>query len=378
MRILHVGPFKLGTSCGHFNALWALARAQAAAGHDVAILRVGKEVSRPDQAVATSSGVRLNGFPCPRWRGCWRDGSRIFESIVDDFRPDIVHLFYVRVPKFCFVSQWLAERQLRYVVSLHGGMNSTEMRRHSRRKLIYWHAVEKRVHANAAGIHFVSEAERLDFHETLGVPRPADGVVPNIPDLPVTSPAWGGLLRPHAPRLAYFGRYDIWTKGLDLAVDLVASLRSYDIEAELHLHGTAGGSAPAVRRLLRRHADLRVVDHGYVGGTEKFDRMAAHDLYLQYSRLESFGMSLAEALALGIPALISERSGLAAELVRRNAALEIPMDPGAAAGVVAAALQRPEALRALGERGRMWVRSECAPATVAARMERLYATALAA
>jgi glycosyltransferase involved in cell wall biosynthesis len=378
MTILHVGPFKLGTSCGHFNALWALARAQAAAGHDVAILRVGKVVAASDRAAAARSGVRLVGFPCPRWRGCWRDGSRLFAEVVDDFQPDIVHLFYVRVPKFCFVSHSLGERRLPYVVSLHGGLNSTEMRRHGWRKLAYWHALEKRVHENAAGIHFVSQAERDDYYATLGTPRPADAVVPNIPDMPVAPPTWRGLMRPAAPKLAYFGRYDIWTKGLDLALELVASLRRYEIDAELHLYGTAGGFAPAVRRLLRDHSDLKVTDHGYVGGREKFARMASHDLYLQYSRFESFGMSLVEALALGVPALVSERSGLAGELVRRDAALQIPMDPAAAARVVAAALQKPEALRELGERGQEWVQSECAPAAVAARMERLYATALAA
>lgn len=378
MRILHVGPFKLGTACGHFNALWALARAQAAAGHEVAILRVGKEVAPPDQAVAARCGVRLIGFPCARWRGCWRDGSGVLASVVDEMRPDVAHLFYVRVPKLCFVSRLLLERQLPYVVSLHGGMNSTEMRRRGRRKLVYWHAIEKHVHRNAAGIHFVSAAEQLDYYATLGIPRPADAVVPNIADLPPTSPTWSGLARPDAPRLAYFGRYDIWTKGLDLALELVSALRTHRVDAELHLYGTAGGFAPALRRLLRAHADLTVIDHGYVDGTEKFVRMADHDLYLQYSRFESFGMSLVEALGLGVPALVSERSGLAEELSRRGAALQIPMDPVAAAAVVAAALRRPQVLREVGERGRQWVQSECAAAAVAARMERLYATAVAA
>jgi glycosyltransferase involved in cell wall biosynthesis len=378
MRILHVGPFKLGTACGHFNALWALARAQAAAGHEVAIVRVGKDVAPSDQAVAARSGIRLIGFPCPRWRGCWRDGSGLLDSVVDEVRPEIAHLFYVRVPKFCFVSRLLRERRLPYVVSLHGGMNSTEMQRRGRRKLVYWHAIEKTVHQNAAGVHFVSAAEQRDYYATLGTPRRADAVVPNIPDLPAESPTWAGLARPEAPRLAYFGRYDIWTKGLDLALELIAALRNYDVDAELHLYGSAGGFAPAVRRLLRAHAALRVVDHGYVGGHDKFVRMADHDLYLQYSRFESFGMSLVEALGLGVPALVSERSGLAAELSQRAAVLQIPMNPVAAAAVVAAALQRPQALREVAERGRQWVQSECAPAAVAARMETLYATALAA
>jgi glycosyltransferase involved in cell wall biosynthesis len=104
--------------------------------------------------------------------------------------------------------------------------------------------------------------------------------------------------------------------------------------------------------------------------------MADLDLYLQYSRFEVFGMSLVEALGLGLPALISERSALAPELSRRKAALQIPMDPAAAAALVAEALRRPGLLRQISAGGRAWVRSECSPAAVVERMERFYATAL--
>ena len=94
MRILHVGPFKLGTSNGNYNALWALARAQADVGHDVSIVRVGKAVAPPDQAVADAFGVRLLGFPCPRWRGLWHDDAGVLARSLDEVRPELVHLSY--------------------------------------------------------------------------------------------------------------------------------------------------------------------------------------------------------------------------------------------------------------------------------------------
>lgn len=377
MRILHVGPFKLGTSNGNYNALWALARAQADAGHDVSIVRVGKAVAPPDQAVADAFGVRLLGFPCPRWRGLWHDDAGVLARILDEVRPELVHLCYVRVPKFYFVSRLLLERHLPYVVSVHGGMNSGEMRRRRNRKLVYWHAIEKFVHAHAAGIHFVSEWERSDYYATLGSPRPADCVIPNIADVPATAPSWRGLARPDSPRLAYFGRYDIWTKGLDLALAMIRALRRYRVDAELHLHGTAGGFAPAVARLLRAYPELSVIDHGYVGGDERLARMAELDLYLQYSRFDVFGMSLVEALGIGLPALVSERSALGPELSRRGAVVEIPMDPSAAAAVVAEALKRPRLLGQISARGRDWVKAECSPAAVVERMDRFYEAALA-
>jgi glycogen synthase len=132
-----------------------------------------------------------------------------------------------------------------------------------------------------------------------------------------------------------------------------------------------------MRRLLTAFGDVPVVDHGFVGGPERFARMAGYDVYLQYSRFEVFGLSLAEAMGVGLPSFVCERAALAPTLAAAGAALEIPMEPDRAAGVVADALARPDLLNAVGERGRAWVRSECAPDAVVKRMDGFYERALA-
>jgi glycosyltransferase involved in cell wall biosynthesis len=377
MRVLHIGPFRLGRPSGHFNALWALACAQAESGHDVAIVRVGKPVAPEHVEIGRRAGVRLLGFPAPRWRGLWKDDSGRLAEILEDFRPDLAHLFYVRVPKFFYVARLLRRRGVPYVVSLHGGMNSTEMLRRRYRKLVYWRLVERWIHAHAAGLHFVSEGERADYRTTWGIVRPADSVVPNVLELPAEAPLWPGPADLSRPRFAYFGRYDVWHKGLDLALTMLRALRRRGIDAQLHLHGAAGAHAGAVRRLLTAFGDVPVVDHGFVEGPDKFRRMVGHDGYLQYSRFEVFGLSLAEALAVGLPAFVSERAALAPTLAAAGAAVEIPMEPERAAAVVAEALARPELLTDVGERGRAWVRSECARDVVVKRMDGFYERALA-
>ena len=377
MRVLHIGPFRLGRPSGHFNALWTLACAQAAAGHDVSIARVGKPVAPEHVEIGGRAGVRLLGFPCPRWGGLWKDDSGRLAEILDELRPDLAHLFYVRVPKFFYVARLLKKRGVPYVVSLHGGMNSTEMLRRRYRKLLYWHLVERWIHTNAVGLHFVSEGERADYRAAWRIGRPADAVVPNILEIPAGAPLWPGPADLSRPRFAHFGRYDVWTKGLDLALRMLRVLRRDGIDAQLHLHGAAGAYAGAVRRLLASFGDVPVVDHGFVGGPAKYARLVGHDVYLQYSRFESFGLSLAEAMGVGLPAFVSERAALAPTLAAAGAAVEIPMEPERAAAVVADALARPDLLCDVGARGRAWVRSECAPESVVKRMDGFYERALA-
>lgn len=374
MRIAHLSRFRLGTVNGSYNALWSLACAEAARGHEVAIIRVGKNVMPAHQEAAAQRGVRLVGFPCPTWREFWTDRGNALRKIVREFRPDIAHLSYVRIPKFVCIARVLDEEHVPYVSSPHGGLLSDEMTRRRRRKLLYWHVIEKRVHRGARAMHFVSEHERRDYYGTLGLASPLDAVIPNAVELPAALPRWQGLMEATRPRLAYFGRYDVWHKGIDLALAMMRSLRARGVQAELHLHGH--GFEEEMRALKERFPDERLVDHGYVDGSEKYQMMAQYDLYLQYSRFEVFGLSLVEAMAMGLPAVISEKSDLAGGLAERRAALPIPMDPEAAASVLHGILERPAVLAEVSQKGREWARSTCAPSAVAEEMERFYGQVL--
>src|SRR5207244_2856987 len=110
--------------------------------HRVSILRVGKAAAPDQQEIAKEHGVDLVGHPCPIWRGFWMDDSGLLERYLCTLRPEIAHLQYVRVPKYHYISHLLLKTGVPYVVSLHGGMNSTEMTRHYFRKKLYWHFLE--------------------------------------------------------------------------------------------------------------------------------------------------------------------------------------------------------------------------------------------
>ena len=373
MKIVFVGMFALGTVNGTYNAIWSAARSLVTLDHEVTIIALGHESTDRDVEIAQREGVTLLRFSSCRWFGFWKDTDGVFEQHIRAVKPDIVDLQFVRIPKYVFISNFLRREGIPYVITLHGGMNSTEMKRKYWRKLIYWHLVDKHIHGAAAARLFVSLAEQADYYHSLGTPKKADAVIPVSVVLPNGVPKWKGRVDVAAPTLSYFGRYDIWTKGLDKAALMIEALHVEGIKAELHLYGSPGDRFEQdMREYMSRHAETPIVDHGFVDGLEKFSEMARHDFFLLYSRFEAVGISLIEAMSCGVPAIVSELCDISSELAAQDAAIVIPMDPAAAAKVIVEALGSPSRIQQIAENGRVYASRKCDPVAITQQTSSFY------
>src|SRR6185436_1977061 len=65
----------------------------------------------------------------------------------------------------------------------------------------------------------------------------------------------------------------------------------------------------------------------FLQGREKEAAFAAADVFVAPSYFESFGLSVLEAAAYGIPAVVSENVGLQSEITQMGAGLAVPCDP---------------------------------------------------
>ena len=117
--------------------------------------------------------------------------------------------------------------------------------------------------------------------------------------------------------------------------------------------------------------DGNVRFHGLRTRAQVAARMAEADLFVLPSRVETFGMTLAEALAAGLPVVASD-VGIAGEVVDEGTGVLVP--PGDAAAL-AAGIDR--ALDGLGGfdpgRGAAVVRSRYGPDAVAEAWDDVYA-----
>ncbi len=237
------------------------------------------------------------------------------------------------------------------------------------RRLFGWPVVR-----GAARIIATSELERDELIAE-GVSATQVVVRRNGVDLPGRETlARGGFRREigldsRVPLVLYLGRLSR-IKGLDLLVEAFSGLPAL---ATLAIVGPDDGDG-CVRDLERLRARLgldgRVRLLGPRFGADKYAVFADADVFVLPSRSESFGNAAAEAVACGVPVVVTDRCGIA-PLVRDRAGLVVPCE----VQELRSALTRLIADQDLRDRlraGAAEVRRELSWNEPVAQMERLY------
>lgn len=231
---------------------------------------------------------------------------------------------------------------------------------------------ERRRLAAAAAIHVTSEEEAQGVRR-LGLDLAPLKVVGNGVDLPHPMPSpdaierfWAGI--PPGCRVAFLGRLD-WTKGADLAIDAVARVPG----AHLLI---AGHDQIGLRAALEpRLAVGRFI--GPVNDTEKWALLAGADVLIAPSIKESFGIAVAEALALGTPVICTEGVGAAAIIRRIDPAGIAQRTVGALAEALTALLADAPRRAAYSWHAREIMAAEFTWPAIARQMEQVYLAASA-
>jgi glycosyltransferase involved in cell wall biosynthesis len=225
-----------------------------------------------------------------------------FAALVER-KVDIVHLHSVFTPW-----NFLLARRLHvpYVVSPHGGYAPASLARGAVRKELYSWLIERRLVRGAALRVALTESEAQDLRR-FGGSEPI-AIIPNG----VSPPPWDvdpkvfrrELGLGDADRLLLFvGRLDVFHKGLDVLVRGVATAPGW--HAALVGSDFRGGGDHLRRLADTLGAGARLTIVGPRHGQALHEAFAAADCFALTSRWEGFPLSLLEALAHGIPAVVS-------------------------------------------------------------------------
>lgn len=286
-----------------------LTRALAAAGHAVSVV-CERNYAGPQEGIAVHElGVIAQR---PRWLSLLRFSARVARWLHAHPQPGTVIHSHERV-------------DVHHITSFHGPPFATIFERG------WWRRVSPRVWMQlklerrelfAPGVQVVvpvsaSVGAQLRHYYPGVAARLAAPVEPGVapgPRRPARAvPPDGGVI-------GFVGRE--WKrKGLDVAVAAVSALRRRRPRLELWV---AGPDPEEVRGLFSGW------DGGYrlLGWSDGFSIYPELDLLLHPARAEPYGMVVAEATAAGVPAVVSDRCGVAAS-VTADAGAVLPLEASA-------------------------------------------------
>jgi glycosyltransferase involved in cell wall biosynthesis len=190
------------------------------------------------------------------------------------------------------------------------------------KKWLYWPWAEYRVLRGAAAVIFTSEEERIQARKSFWFYRCEEEVSPlgAEPPAPISARSRETFLARYPQLqdtriLLFLGRLHP-KKGCDILIEALP--RQVDSENALSLV-LAGPDQVGWETYLRaRIAQLdiapRIIFTGMLQGELKQGALASADAFILPSHQENFGMSVVEALAVGLPVLISDRVNIWREI----------------------------------------------------------------
>ena len=272
------------------------------------------------------------------------------------------------------------------VVTCHGEFSDWRWQRGSwYRRRVYMRRVWNPIMQSAAAIHCLTEEEQEDITKRVGSPAPLF-VVPNgIPAelssaIADTDPSDFLARYPslQGKRVILFMARLVPMKGPDILARSFSRIASRFPDAVLLVAGPASekhrGRMEAV--LERAGVRDRVVFSGPLSAHEQRSAYACAELFALPSRFEGFGIVILEAMAAGLPVVISDRCcGTRSLVAEAEAGLVVPPEDEPFAEAMAALLaDRPRAAR-MARNGRRLVEAYTWPA-IAKSMAARYSEAV--
>ena len=238
--------------------------------------------------------------------------------------------------------------------------------------------LEPRVGRAADGVVATCSDEAFELR-ALGVAASRITVTPCGVDLDHFTPDLSP--RPHdgPVRIMTVGRL-VKRKGVGQVVRALGLLRDRDVE--LVVVGGSGSDEPEADRLRALAVELGVGDRlrfaGQVGRADMPAMLRSADVVVATPWYEPFGIVPLEAMACGIPLVVSSVGGLIDSVVDQVTGLHVPpRDSAAIAAALRQLIDDPELRRELGRRGRARVEQRYSWNRVAADTVRAYRGALA-
>lgn len=233
------------------------------------------------------------------------------------------------------LAKMFKRKAIPYIIVPRGSLTQQAMDNHGRIKkriahLFYFDSYCR----NALTIQFLTEQEYKDSFKQW---NKSHIIIPNGFDEPEKKK---GSFSKQGIKMIFIGRPDKYHKGIDVLWEALIALRNELRQAQITLDFYAPKGKYDYDWLAEQVETCQLKDiitmHDKIGGEEKEKALLETDLFVMTSRFEGHPMGLIEALAYGIPVLVTPGTNMAQEIQQYNAGWVTDCD----ANSIAATLQK--------------------------------------
>ena len=290
---------------------------------------------------------------------------------------DVVHIHYLY--RFHGLAAAAAARShgVPYVIQAHGSLDPWHRNQKRLAKDLYHALIEDPIIRGAAAMICTSRREELSIRH-LGYTVPTWVIPIGIDANELRAPGSADFCETHgidgdAQVVTFLGRISE-KKGVPLLLEAFRSTAAAFPAAHLVI---AGPDDEGIGRgLVPMIADAGLADRvsflGVVDGPAKRALLQRSEVFVLASADESFGMAVAEAMAVGCPVVVSPEVAVEDAVRASGAGLVVARDPVAIADAVATILGDPARASAMGEAGRRVVDERFSWPMVAEQTEAMY------
>jgi len=382
VKILHVIANLAPRYGGPSKACWEMARAVAELGHAVSIYTTNQdgpgELEVPTNLPVWREGVEVRYFPIqsPRFWGTSLPLAQALRRQIPAF--DLVHIHSLYLFHDLVAGHYCRRYAVPYVMRPQGTLDPYIHRRHRWRKRLMELLFEDRNIRRAAALHFTTAEEQqlaapFTF-QTLGLVVPLGINFDEFAKLPEP----GEFRRQYpeigaGPIILFFGRVN-FKKGLDILARAFGAVARQRKDVHLVIAGPDNdGWAAQVRTWLSEEGVLDCTTFtGMLLGPDRLAVLRDASIFVLPSYSENFGLAVIEAMAAGLPVIISDKVNIWREVQEGDAGRVVPCDSEALAEQLLEILGDPKTSAALGRRGRALVQEQFQWPMIARRLAEAY------
>lgn len=364
MRILHVIPTISARYGGPAKACGEMSTALADRGHHVEIFTTNYDgfggYIEPSVAPLSErrTDITVHTFPVDLPPDYFRISRPLASALNENLkRFDLVQVHSLYLFTTLATGFFARRHKVPLIIRPHGTLDPFIYPRHRWRKYVVEWLYQNRMFKRAAAVHYTTAEER-DLAAPYTFDRPGF-IAPlglNIEDYRPLPPR--GTFRARFPEtrdkaiLLFLGRIN-FKKGLDVLAKAFGKLAKQRDDVHLVIAGPDNDALKSkVEGWLKAEGVLeKTTFTGMLVGEDKLAAFNDADLFVLPSFSENFGIAVIEAMACGLPVLISDKVNIHNEISAAGVGHVEPPEPGRFAARMLSMLEDREALKVQGERG---------------------------